>query len=463
VRSILIVDDEIGARESLKMVFKEEYEVLLAKNAEESFRKLKECVPDVILLDILLPDLDGLKVLERMKREDPDAIVIMITATRTVRTAVEAMKLGAYDYVTKPFDVDELRLIVNRALSNQALQKEVKYLRERIDERYDFGRMIGKGKGMKHIFHLIEQIAPSRATVLVMGESGTGKELVSRAIHHQSPRKHFPFITINCAAIPETLMESELFGPEKGAFTNAIEKKLGRCEVAHQGTLFLDEIGELSLATQAKILRFLEEKEFNRVGSSKTIKVDVRLITATNKDLTQQIKKGEFREDLYYRINVVPIVIPPLRDRREDIPLLIEYFIKKINEENGKRVKGVSEEVLAWMTQYDWPGNVRELEHLIERMVALTPNEYIQPRELPFSSLDTPKTNGLKESILQGTVSLLKAEEEFERELISDALKRANNVQSQAAELLGISRRILKYKIDKLGILQDSSRSILEQ
>jgi DNA-binding NtrC family response regulator len=463
VKSLLIVDDEIGARESLKMVFKEDFEVLLAKSADEAFSRMKEHAPDIILLDILLPDLDGLKVLERMKREDPDAIVIMITATRTVRTAVEAMKLGAYDYVTKPFDVDELRLIVNRALSNQALQKEVRYLRERIDERYDFGRMIGKGKGMKHIFHLIEQIAPSRATVLVLGESGTGKELVSRAIHHQSPRKNFPFITINCAAIPETLMESELFGHEKGAFTNAFEKKLGRCEVAHQGTLFLDEIAELSLATQAKILRFLEEKEFNRVGSSKTIKVDVRLITATNKDLTQQIKKGEFREDLYYRINVVPIVIPPLRDRREDIPLLIEHFIKKINEDNGKKVKGVSEEVLAWMTQYDWPGNVRELENLIERMVALTPNEYIQPRELPFSSLNTPKANGLKESILQGNVSLLKAEEEFERELISDALKRANNVQSQAAELLGISRRILKYKIDKLGIFQDSSRSILEQ
>jgi DNA-binding NtrC family response regulator len=463
VKSLLIVDDEIGARESLKMVFREDFEVLVAKTAQEAFSQMKEHTPDIILLDILLPDLDGLKVLELMKREDPGAIVIMITATRTVRTAVEAMKLGAHDYVTKPFDVDELRLIVNRALSNQTLQNEVRYLRERIDERYDFGSMIGKGKGMKHIFHLIEQIAPTRATVLVMGESGTGKELVSRAIHHQSPRKNFPFITINCAAIPETLMESELFGHEKGAFTNAIEKKLGRCEVAHQGTLFLDEIGELSLATQAKILRFLEEKEFNRVGSSKTIRVDVRLITATNKDLTQQIKKGEFREDLYYRINVVPVVIPPLRDRREDIPLLVEHFIKKINEENGKRVKGVSAEVLAWMTQYDWPGNVRELENLIERLVALTPNETIQSCELPFSSLDTSKASGLKESILQGNVSLLKAEEEFERELISDALKRANNVQSQAAELLGISRRILKYKIDKLGILQDSSRSVLEQ
>ncbi len=456
------MDDEIGARESLKLVFRDDYEVLLAKTAEEAFERMKENAPDIILLDILLPDLDGLKVLERIKQEDPDAIVIMITATRTVRTAVEAMKLGAYDYVTKPFDIDELRLIVTRALSNQALQKEVKYLRERIDERFDFGKMIGKGKGMRHIFQLIQQIAPSKSTVLVMGESGTGKELVSRAIHHQSPRKDYPFITINCAAIPETLIESELFGHEKGAFTSAIQKKLGRCEVAHQGTLFLDEIGELSLATQAKILRFLEEKEFNRVGGSKTIKVDVRLITATNKDLTQQIKKGEFREDLYYRINVVPIVIPPLRERRDDIPLLIEHFIKKFSEENNKKVKGMSAETLEWMTQYDWPGNVRELENLIERMVALTPNEYIQPHELPFSFLNTSKTDGLKESILRGTVSLLEAQEALERELISDALKRANYVQSHAAELLGISRRILKYKMDKLGIQQDNSRSLQE-
>jgi transcriptional regulator with GAF, ATPase, and Fis domain len=343
---------------------------------------------------------------------------------------------------------------VNRALSNQALQKEVRYLRERIEEWFDFGKMIGKGKGMREIFSLIKQIAPSKSTVLVMGESGTGKELVSRAIHYQSPRKDGPFVTINCAAIPETLIESELFGHERGAFTNAIERKLGRCEVAHQGTLFLDEIGELSLGTQAKILRFLEEKEFTRVGSSKTIKVDVRLITATNKDLTQQIKKGEFREDLFYRINVVPIVIPPLRERKEDIPLLVEYFIKKFNEENNKKVKGVSPEALDWMVRYEWPGNVRELENLLERMVALTPHEYILPSELPFSFLNAPKMHGLKESILKGKVSLLEAEEEFEKDLISDALNRANHVQSHAAELLGISRRILKYKMDKLGIEQ---------
>ena len=462
MKSILIVDDEIGARESLKMVFKDDYEVLLAKNAEEALRQMKDRVPDVILLDILLPDLDGLKVLEQMKREDPDAMVIMITATRTVKTAVEAMKLGAYDYVTKPFDVDELRLIVNRSLSNQALQKEVHYLRERIEERFDFGKMVGKSIGMKGIFSFIKQIAPSKSTVLVMGDSGTGKELVSRAIHHQSPRKAHPFVTINCAAIPETLIESELFGHERGAFTNAIERKLGRCEIAHQGTLFLDEIGELSLLTQAKILRFLEGKEFTRVGGSKTIKVDVRLIAATNKDLTQKIKNGEFREDLYYRINVVPIVIPPLRERKEDIPLLVEHFINKYNDENNKKVKGLSPDALEWMIRYEWPGNVRELENLIERMVALTSSEWIQRDELPFSFLNTSKMNGLRDSILQGNVSLLEAEEAFEKELISDALKKTNYVQSHAAELLGISRRILKYKIDKLGIQQENSKPILD-
>jgi len=291
---------------------------------------------------------------------------------------------------------------------------------------------------------------------LIMGESGTGKELISRAIHYNSNRRNYPFVTINCAAIPETLIESELFGHEKGAFTNAIEKKLGRFEVAHEGTLFLDEIGELSLATQAKILRFLEEKEFNRVGGSKTIKVDVRLITATNKELTQLLKKGSFREDLYYRINVVPIVIPPLRERKEDIPLLIDHFIRKFNEENNKNVKGVNKEALELMMNYEWPGNVRELENLIERVIALTPNDHIQPNELPLSLINISKINGLKEYILDGKVPFLKAEEEFERGIILDALKRTNYVQSHAAEMLGISRRILKYKMDKLGINRDT-------
>jgi two-component system response regulator AtoC len=460
VRNILIVDDEVGVRESLRMVLKNDYEVLLAKDAEEAFSQIKEHSPDVILLDIILPDMDGLKVLEKIKQKEPEVIVIMITATKTVKTAVEAMKLGAYDYVTKPFEIDELRLIINRALSTQALEKEIRYLREEIDRNFGFENIIGKSNGMNEIFKMVRQIADSKSTVLIMGESGTGKELISRAIHYHSNRKNFPFVTINCAAIPETLIESELFGHEKGAFTNAIEKKLGRFEVAHLGTLFLDEIGELSLTTQAKILRFLEEKEFNRVGGSKTIKVDVRLICATNKDLNELIKKRAFREDLFYRINVVPIIIPPLRERKEDISLLLDHFIKKYNAENNKKVRGISREALALIMNYEWPGNVRELENLIERVVALTFNETIQGNELPFSLNNRSKINGLRESILSGKVSFLKAEEEFERGVILDALKRSNYIQSRAAEILGISRRILKYKMDKLGIDQNNIKNL---
>ncbi len=454
-KSILVVDDEIGTRESLKMILKTDYQVFLAKNAEETFQQLETHPFDLILLDIILPDMDGLRVLEKIKQRDPEQMVIMITATKTVKTAVEAMKLGAYDYITKPFDVDELRLIISRALSTQALKEENQRLWMEIDRSFGFDNIIGKSKVMKDIFKIVRQVANTRSTVLIMGESGTGKELIARAIHYHSPRKNHPFVTINCAAIPDTLIESELFGHEKGAFTNAIERKLGRFEIAHQGTLFLDEIGELSLMTQAKILRFLEEKEFNRVGGSKTIKVDVRLIAATNKDLPQQVKKGEFREDLFYRINVVPILLPPLRERKEDIPLLIDHFIKKFNSENQKNVKGVTPEALEAMINYDWPGNVRELENLIERVVALTQNEYIHPEELPIPFTSISRTNGLKESVLSGRLSFTKAEEEFEREIILDALRRTKFVQSHAAELLGISRRILKYKMDKLGITQE--------
>jgi len=451
-RSVLIVDDEVGVRESLRMILKKEYEIFLAKDAEEAFVQIKKYSPDVILLDIILPGLDGLRALERIKQSDPDIIVIMITATNTAKTAVEAMKLGAYHYVTKPFDNDELRLIISRCLSEKALEHEVKYRREEMDKSFDFGNIIGKSNSMKEIFKVVKQIADSKSTALIMGESGTGKELISRAIHYNSNRKGHPFVTINCAAIPETLIESELFGHEKGAFTNAIERKLGRFEVAHQGTLFLDEIGELSLATQAKILRFLEEREFNRVGGSKTIKVDVRLITATNKDLNQLIKKGLFREDLYYRINVVPITIPPLRERKEDIPLLVEHFISRFSVENNKSVKGITKEALSLVMQYEWPGNIRELENLIERVIALTSNEYIEINELPLSFKNVPKINELKDSILNRKVSFLQAEEEFEKEVILDALKKTNYIQSRAAEILGISRRILKYKMDKLGI-----------
>ena len=455
MKNILVVDDEVGVRESLKMILKKDYEILLAKNAEEAFLQIKENSLDLILLDIILPGLDGLRILEKIKQEEPDTIVIMITATKTVKTAVEAMKLGAYDYVTKPFDIGELRLIINRALSTRSLQKEVKYLRQEIDRSFE---IIGNSQPMKEIFKVIGQIAGSKSTVLIMGESGTGKELVARAIHYKSNRKDFPFVAINCAAIPETLIESELFGHEKGAFTNAIERKLGRFEIAHTGTLFLDEIGELSPATQAKILRFLEGKEFTRVGGSKTLKVDVRLITATNRDLKQLIETGGFREDLYYRINVVPIVIPPLRERKEDIPLLLDHFVKKLSAEHSKNINGLCKEAMESLTNYEWPGNVRELENLMERVIALTSNELIEADELPPSFKNTFKVKKLKNSILSGQVSLSKAEEEFEKGIILDALGRTHHIQSRAAEMLGISRRILKYKMDKLGIKQDSIR-----
>ncbi|MBZ5642298.1 MAG: sigma-54 dependent transcriptional regulator, partial [Acidobacteriia bacterium] len=397
---ILIVDDELVVRDSLGKWFEEEgYRVETATTARDALLKLPVQRWDVALVDIKMPGMDGLELQRKIREVDAEILIIIMTGYASVETAVQALKDGAYDYITKPFDVDELRLIVSRSLSTQALQKEVKYLRKEVDKGLGFESIIGNSDSMKETFNLIRQIADSKSTVLIMGESGTGKELVSRAIHYNSQRKNYPFVTINCAAIPETLIESELFGHEKGAFTNAIERKLGRFEIAHEGTLFLDEIGELSLATQAKILRFLEEKEFNRVGGSKTIKVDVRLIAATNKDLSQMIKKGTFREDLYYRINVVPMILPPLRERPEDIPLLVDHFIERFSTENKKQVKSVSNEALEILKNYEWPGNVRELENLMERVIALTSNTCIQPNELPFSLVNMPKLQGLKESI----------------------------------------------------------------
>ena len=372
VRSVLIVDDEVGARESLKMILKNDYEVILAKNAEEAFLQIKAHSPDVILLDIILPDLDGLKVLDQIKQNDPDMVVIMITATKTVKTAVEAMKLGAYDYVTKPFDIDELRLIISRSLSTKALEQEVKYRREEMDKNFDFGNIIGKSKLMKEIFKVVTQIADSKSTALIMGESGTGKELISRAIHYNSNRKNYPFVTINCATIPETLIESELFGHEKGAFTNAIERKLGRFEVAHQGTLFLDEIGEIPLHLQAKLLGVIQDKAFDRVGGVKTIKVDIRIIAATNQDLHSAVQLGKFRSDLFYRLNVVPIHIPPLRERIGDLIPLVDYFRKKFTAKYHKRIDNIPPEVMATMSHYGWPGNIRELENVLERMILMS-------------------------------------------------------------------------------------------
>jgi DNA-binding NtrC family response regulator len=465
MKKILIVDDELAIRESLRMILQQDYEVLAVSSGAEALEKMREGGIDLVLLDVIMPGLDGIQLLERMKSEY-DIPVIMITAANTIKTAVQAMKLGAYDYIPKPFDVDEIKIVVQKVLSIQDLSKEVEYMRAEIRKTYGFENLIGGTKEMQEIFRLINQIAGSDTSVLILGESGTGKELVARAIHFNSPRKNKPFIPINCAAIPDTLIESELFGHEKGAFTGASTRRIGKFEQAHSGTLFLDEIAELSLSTQAKILRFLQEREFTRVGGTETVHVDVRLITATNKDLENAIKDRSLREDFYYRINIIPISLPPLRMRRDDIPLLVNHFIDKVNKRIKKHVKRVSEDLMDFLVNYEWPGNVRELENLMERMITLSNQKVLTIKDLPSGLKDKARQSVMKEKVVEdeagqsvmkgkvveGKVSFLRATEEFEKEVILDALKKTNNVQTQAAALLGISRRILKYKMDKLGI-----------
>ncbi|MBI4621197.1 MAG: sigma-54-dependent Fis family transcriptional regulator [Desulfobacterales bacterium] len=452
MKRLLIVDDELGTRESLRMIFDKEYDITTATSGEEALGIIERLRPNLVLLDIIMPGMDGLAVLERINEIDKDIIVIMITATKTVKIAVHAMKLGAYDYITKPFDLDEIRLIIKKAISTQDLRNEVKILRSEIDKGYSFGNIVGNTGIIREIFDTIKRIADSKTTVLIEGESGTGKELVAKAIHFNSNRKGKPFIAINCAGIPETLIESELFGYEKGAFTNAYGRKLGRFELADSGTLFLDEISELSLATQAKILRFLQERELVRVGGTETINVDVRLIAATNRNLEDSVANGAFREDLYYRIKVVPIHLPPLRERKEDIPLLVNHFFNRIMKEKEVKAKSISSDALDLLIEYNWPGNIRELENIIERITLLSKNSKVLPEDLPLNIRGNAKLNSIKEAVLEGKLSFEKAEAEFEMDIILNALKKTNYVQSKAAELLGISRRILKYKMDKLGI-----------
>ncbi len=451
MKKVMIVDDELGTRESLRMILKYDYELTIAQSGREALQILNDEAPSVILLDVMMPGEDGLEILEKIKQVST-VPVIMITALKEVKSAVKAMKIGAFDYITKPFNVDEIKIVVGKSLSTQELIEEVNYLRAEIDKNYAFGNIIGKSKAMREVFRLIKQTTDNRATVLISGESGTGKELVAKAIHYNGLRKDKPFVAINCAAIPDTLIESELFGYEKGAFTNAWERKIGRVELADQGTLFLDEIAELSLITQAKVLRFLQEKELTRIGGAKTIKVDTRLISATNKHLERALAEGRLREDFYYRINIIPIVIPPLRERKEDIPLLVTHFIGKLNEREGTQIRGVSEEALEMLMNHYWPGNVRELENIMERMVALADGEVITTTQLPPQIRDANKTGVLKGQILNGTITFPEAGEQFEKSVIVDALEKANYVQTKAAELLGISRRILKYKMDKFGI-----------
>jgi len=455
---VLIVDDEPGVRESLRIILKDRADLTIAGGGQEAIEALGGGDFRVVLLDILMPGLDGLEVLERARALDPAPQVIMLTATKTVKTAVRAMKLGAFDYITKPFDVDELIITVERAARAAALEHEVETLRAEVGKRYDFANVIGSSPAMQEVLKMVGRVAPLRSTVLLTGESGTGKEVIARAVHFNSPRAKENLVALNCAAMPDTLLEAELFGHERGAFTDAHARKIGHFERAHGGTIFLDEIGEMNPATQAKLLRVLETGTFTRVGGAEPVQVDVRVIAATNRDLEQGMQDGSFRPDLYHRLNVVPIPLPPLRERREDLPLLVRHFLREKAKKLDMPAKVFSTAALDLMLAYDWPGNVRELENVIERALVFATGDELGEADLPA------KVAGARHTSLSGdlaaletlpqldNVSLNDVVEAVETKLIQQALVRAEQNQTRAAELLGTTRRILKYKMDKLGI-----------
>jgi two-component system, NtrC family, response regulator AtoC len=450
--SLLVVDDEIGVRESIRLIFGKDFRVHEARSSEEAVRKAKEEAPEVILLDILMPGADGLETLKQIKRVHPDGQVIMLTALNTARTAFTAKETGAFDYVTKPFDVDELRLRVARALEKHQLSRELERLHEEVGRKYGIENIVGNSRPMMDIFKTVSLVAKRKSTVLITGESGTGKELIARAIHYNSERSSKPFVVVSCAALPESLIESELFGYEKGAFTNAYQRKIGHFETAHGGSLFLDEIGELNLGTQAKLLRAIENETFTRLGATDESKVDVRIIAASNRELEKLAKGGGFRADLFYRLNVVSIHLPPLRERRDDIAVLLDHFIRLKARENSIAPKKLAAAVVDCMVSYSWPGNVRELENLIERLTILTPHETITLEDLPVEMRSNEPTGSLKDAVLEGSRPLGEAVDEFEKAIILKALKKTGFNQTKAASLLGTSRRVLRYRMEKLQI-----------
>jgi len=459
MKRVLIVDDEPGVCESLKMTLKGDYDPIVAASGEEALDFLQRDRADVVLLDVVMPSMDGMEVLERIKARRHTLPVVMLTATKTVKTAVEAMRLGAFYYVTKPFDVDELRVILKKATETGALFEEVGRLRSEVGERYSLDNIVGRSPQMQEVFKTVLTVAPLKTTVLITGESGTGKELIAKAIHYHSPRAGKPLIVLNCAAIPHTLLESELFGHEKGAFTDAHVRKLGQFELADQGSIFLDEIAEMNPQTQAKLLRVLEQNEFLHVGGTHPIHVDVRIIAATNRNLAEALKDGSFRPDLYYRLNVVSLNLPPLRERREDLAFLIRYFAQRKSKDMRIAERQFDPETVDVMLRYPWPGNVRELENVVERVFVLSDRDPIPPEDLPeHIRRGETDTGTLREQVLSGRKSLGDAVDEFEREVILEGLSRVDFNQTRAADLLGTTRRILKYRMDKLGIQQEPER-----
>ena len=441
---ILIVDDEKSQRDMLAgFLEKEGYSVVIAESGFEAIKLCEDKYFEVALIDLKMPGMDGIELLSRLKEMNPEIQVIMMTAYGTVESAVEAMRLGAYHYVNKPINLDELKLNIKKALERYHLLSENKYLRTELEEKFRDVKIIGESKTIQEVLSTVSRVAKSKSTVLIRGESGTGKELVARAIHALSDRKDQRFIPVSCAALPETLLESELFGHEKGAFTGAVKRREGRFELADGGTLFLDEIGDIPRETQVKILRAIEFQEFERLGGKDTLKVDVRIISATNQDLEKKINDGTFREDLYYRLNVISIFIPPLRERKEDLLPLVDHFIKKANQKCGKSIKGITTEVKDIILNYDWPGNVRELENGIERGVVLSRTDVIDKSDLPYFGLFKSK-----ETIPSANLSL----RDMEKNHILNTLKMTDWNLSKTADILGIHRNTLRLKMKEYGI-----------
>ena len=459
---LLIVDDDSFLQEQLEWALKQDFELVRCSDRESGLRAAASERPDLVLLDLHLPPslalVDGLQNISNMRAANPDSVIMVMTGDEKAETPLQVVEAGAYDYFHKPIDLRELRIIINRALERQRIERENARLRREIKERYSFSQIIGLSDGMREVFDAIRRVSDSTATVIVRGESGTGKELVAKAIHYNSSRNNGPFISVNCAALPETLIEAELFGHEKGAFTGALATVEGRFERANGGTLFLDEIGAIGLPLQSKLLRVLEDREVTRLGGKHSIKVDIRLITATNENLEDAVALGKFREDLYYRINVVPIFLPPLRDRREDIPLLIEHFIHRFCQEHSVKNKRIDREAILFLTDYIWKGNVRELENLMQRLVLMTDGETITTSHLPphiingAAKFEETKPKLAHPILPENGINLDQEVARHEYELLSSALERSGGVKIKAAELLGLNKDKMKYLCRKYNL-----------
>jgi len=453
---ILLIDDEENFRHMLSVILKKRgYDVETASDGIDGLKKVDSGAFDTVLCDIRMPQMDGLEFLKEAQKAGCESTIIMMSAYGTLDTAIEAMKMGAYDYISKPFKPDEIILTLKKAEERERLRRENLFLKKEVQKEYSFENIISKNERMRQIFDTIRKVAKYKSTILIAGESGTGKELVAKAIHFNSDRSNQPFIPVNCGAIPENLLESELFGHTKGSFTNAVRTKKGLFEEADGGTMFLDEIGELPLQLQVKLLRVLQDGEIRRIGDSKAIQIDVRIIAATIKDLDKEVRENKFRDDLFYRLNVLPMKIPPLKERKEDIPLLVDHFIHKYSRELGKPIEGIAPEALNCLLNYNWNGNVRELENVIERAIVLTESHRIEVENLPVE-IENPKEES-KLSLLNDELSIKKASRYLEIDLIRKALRKTNGNHTHAAKLLEISHRALLYKIKEYGIDMKSS------